>query len=97
MVLDLTLEQDLRILLQLLRSESKRIALVFISAPCGTASKARERPIKTSLLFGQKQPEPQANLTKRICCLAWTRSRLNWPTNCMRQSLPSFWIAIKLG
>ena len=58
MVLDLTLEHDLRILLQLLRSESKRIALVFISPPCGTASKARERPIKTSLLFGQKQPEP---------------------------------------
>ena len=57
MVLDLTLEHDLRILLQLLRSESKRIALVFISPPCGTASKARERPIKTSLLFGQKQPE----------------------------------------
>jgi len=58
MVMDLTLEQGLRILLQLLRSESKRIALVFISPPCGTASKARERPIKTSLLFGQKQPEP---------------------------------------
>ena len=33
MVLDLTLEQDLRILLQLLKSESKRIALVFISPP----------------------------------------------------------------
>ena len=58
MVLDLTLEQDLRILLQLLKSESKRIALVFISLPCGTASKARERPIKASLLFGQKQLEP---------------------------------------
>ena len=58
MVLDLTLEHDLRILLQLLKSESKRIALVFISLPCGTASKARERPIKSSLLFGQKQPQP---------------------------------------
>jgi hypothetical protein len=33
MVLDLTFEQDLRILLQLLKSESKRIALVFISPP----------------------------------------------------------------
>jgi len=32
--------------------------MVFISPPCGTASKARERSVKTSLLFGQKQPEP---------------------------------------
>ena len=64
MVLDLTLEQDLRILLQLLRSESKCIALVFISPPCGTASKARERPIKASLLFGQKQPEPLRTSSK---------------------------------
>ena len=33
--------------------------LVFISPPCGTASKARERPIKTSLLFGRNQPLPR--------------------------------------
>ena len=57
MVLDLTFEHDLLILLQLLRSRSKRMHW-FYSHPRGTTSKAGERPIKTSLLFGQKQPEP---------------------------------------
>ena len=58
MLLDLTVQQDLQNLLQILQSEASRITLVFISPPCGAASKARERPIKASLLFGRKQPEP---------------------------------------
>ena len=64
MLLDLTLEQDLNILLQIISAEAGRIILVFISPPCGTASKARERPIKSSLLFGRKQPEPLRSSTK---------------------------------
>jgi hypothetical protein len=58
MVLDLTVEHDLNLLLQIFRAGAGRIALVFISPPSGTASKARERPIKSSLLFGNKQPVP---------------------------------------
>ena len=58
MILDLTLHHDVRLLLQILATEASRIALVFISPPCGTASKARERPIRSSLLGGRKQPEP---------------------------------------
>ena len=58
MVLDLTVEHDLNLLMQIISAEAARIILVFISPPCGTASKARERPIKTSLLFGRKQPLP---------------------------------------
>ena len=59
MVLDLTAEQDLQLLLQIISTEAARILLVFIilvfsSPPCGTASKARERPIKTSLLAGRQ-------------------------------------------
>ena len=56
MVLDLTVEHDL--------NGAGRIALVFISPPCGTASKARERPVKSSLLFGNKQPVPSRNADK---------------------------------
>ena len=58
LILDLTLEHDINLLLQIISAEAGRIILVFISPPCGTASKARERPIKSSLLFGKKQPEP---------------------------------------
>ena len=58
MILDLTKEHDLQILLQLIRSEAGRIALIFISPPCGTASKARERHIAHHLLAGKKQPVP---------------------------------------
>jgi hypothetical protein len=58
MILDLTVEHDLNLLMQIISAEAARIVLVFISPPCGTASKARERPIKTSLLFGRKQPLP---------------------------------------
>eukprot|EP00435_Cladocopium_sp_Y103_P065100 s379_g27.t1 len=58
MLLDLTIEHDLNLLLQILSAERDRILLVFISPPCGTASKARERPIAAPLLDGRKQPVP---------------------------------------
>ena len=58
LLLDLTLDTDVQLLIQILSTEAPRIVLVFISPPCGTASKARERPIKTSLLRGAKQPMP---------------------------------------
>ena len=64
MILDLTLEHDLNLLLQIISAEAGRIILVFMSPPCGTASKARERPIKSSLLFGRKQPEPLRSSTR---------------------------------
>lgn len=64
MVLDLTVEHDLNLLFQVLKAESGRIALVFISPPCGTASKARERPIKSSLLFGKNKPVPLRSADK---------------------------------
>ena len=100
MVLDLTLEQDLRILLQLLRSESKRIAWFLFLLHVVLQAKQESVPSKLLCCLVKNSLNPsehQANLTKRICCQAWTRPRLNWPTNSMRQSLPSFWIAIKLG
>ena len=58
MVLDLTVEHDLALLLQILTAEKDRIILVFISPSCGTASKARERPIPAHLLQGRPQPMP---------------------------------------
>ena len=64
MVLDLTVEHDIQLLLQIINAEAGRIVLVFISPPCGTASKARERPIKASLLFGKKQPMPLRSADK---------------------------------
>jgi hypothetical protein len=64
MILDLTVEHDLNFLSQILTAEAGRIALVFISPPCGTASKARERPIKTSLLSGRKQFVPLRSTEK---------------------------------
>jgi len=58
MLLDLMVQQGLQAWLQNLQSEASRIALVFNFPTCGTASKARERPIKASQSFGRKQPEP---------------------------------------
>ena len=63
-ILDLTVEHDLNLLMQIISAEAARIVLVFIAPPCGTASKARERPIKTSLLFGRKQPLPLRSADK---------------------------------
>ena len=64
MILDLTVEHDLNLLLQIISAEAARIILVFISPPCGTASKARGRTIKSSLLFGRKQPLPLRSADK---------------------------------
>ena len=55
---EIFLDNDVQLLIQILSTEASRIAGVFISQPCGTASKARERPVKTSLLAGRKQPMP---------------------------------------
>ena len=100
MVLGLTLEHDLLILLQLLRSRSKRIALVLFSSTW-YCKQSKGTSYQNFFAFGSKNSlnplEHQASLTERICCLVWTRSRLNCPTNCTRRSLPSFWYAIHLG
>ena len=58
MVLDLTNANQLQLLLDILHAERDRLLLVFIAPPCGTASRARGRPIKTSLLNGKKAPVP---------------------------------------
>ena len=58
LLLDLTNEHDFQFLCNLIQAEHERICLVFISPPCGTASRARARPIKSSLLRGRQAPKP---------------------------------------
>ena len=58
LLLDLTNEFDFQFLINLIEAEHDRICLVFISPPCGTASRARSRPIKSTLLRGRKAPQP---------------------------------------
>ena len=57
-LLDLTVATNLQLLLDIISAERDKLLLVFIAPPCGTASKARCRPIKTSLLRGRKAPVP---------------------------------------
>ena len=58
LILDLTVDSQLQLLLDLLRAEKDKLLMVFIAPPCGTASRARGRPIKSSLLKGRKAPVP---------------------------------------
>ena len=58
MTLDLTVPSQLQLLLDLIAAEKDKLLLVFIAPPCGTASRARGRPIKPSLLQGRKAPQP---------------------------------------
>ena len=58
LILDLTNAFDFQFLVSLVEAEHDRICLVFVSPPCGTASRARSRPIKSSLLQGRKAPQP---------------------------------------
>ena len=58
MVLDLTVASQLQLLLDIVEAEKSRILMIFIAPPCGTASRARGRPIKSSLLRGRKAPAP---------------------------------------
>lgn len=58
MILDLSVPSELETLLNIIKIEHDRILLVFISPPCGTASRAREKPIKSSLLRGRAAPKP---------------------------------------
>ena len=58
MVLDLTVASQLQLLLDIIEAEKHRIFMIFIAPPCGTASRARGRPIKSSLLRGRKAPAP---------------------------------------
>ena len=57
-LVDLTVATNLQLLLDIISAERDKLLLVFIAPPCGTASKARCRPIKTSLLRGRKAPVP---------------------------------------
>ena len=58
MTLDLTVRDQLQLLLDIIDAEKDKLLLVFIAPPCGTASRARGRPIKSSLLKGRKAPQP---------------------------------------
>ena len=58
MTLDLTNPAQLQLLLDIIDAEKDKLLLVFIAPPCGTASRARGRPIKASLLKGRKAPQP---------------------------------------
>eukprot|EP00435_Cladocopium_sp_Y103_P017720 s5862_g4.t1 len=58
MILDLTISSQLQLLLDIIRAERDRILMIFIAPPCGTASRARGRPIKSSLLRGRRAPVP---------------------------------------
>ena len=56
MVLDLTVPSQLRLLLDVIEAEKHRILMIFFAPPRGTASRAKGRPIKSSLLKGRKAP-----------------------------------------
>ena len=58
MVLDLTVPSQRRLLLDVIEAEEHRILMIFFAPPCGTASRAKGRPIKSSLLEGRKAPAP---------------------------------------
>ena len=58
MKLDLTDAAQLQLLLDIISADKDNILMIFIAPPCGTASRARSRPIKSSLLRGRKQPVP---------------------------------------
>ena len=58
MVLDLTIEPQLELLNDIIEAEKHRLLMIFIAPPCGTASRARGRPIKSSLLRGRRAPVP---------------------------------------
>ena len=58
MTLDLTVSSQIQLLLDIITAEQDRLLMVFIAPPCGTASRARGRPIKASLLKGKKAPQP---------------------------------------
>ena len=49
---------QLQILFDIIKAEKDRLLMIFVAPPCGTASRARSRPIKASLLRGRKQPVP---------------------------------------
>ena len=59
--LDLTKPGQLVTLLQLLKSEKDNILLLWIAPPCGTASRAREKPLPSFVRAGLKVPEPLRN------------------------------------
>ena len=58
MTLDLTVRAQLQLLLDIIAAEKDKLLLVFIASPCGTASRARGRPIRSSLLRGRRAPQP---------------------------------------
>ncbi len=59
-IFDLTDASQLQDLLEYIRKDSSRIALIWVAPPCGTASRARERPIP-----GQKHcPKPLRSLVR---------------------------------
>ena len=58
LVMDLTDDLQFQLLLDIINAERHRIIMIFIAPPCGTASRARERPIKRSLLKNRQAPRP---------------------------------------
>lgn len=58
MTLDLTVPSQLQLLLDIVVAERDKLLLVFKAPPCGTASRARGRPIKPSLLQGRRARQP---------------------------------------
>ena len=56
--LDLTKSGQLDTLIQLLRSEKDNILRLWIAPPCGTASRAREKPLPPFVKAGLKVPVP---------------------------------------
>ena len=59
--LDLTKPGQLQTLIQLLKSEKDNILLLWIAPPCGTASRAREKPLPSFVQAGLKVPVPLRN------------------------------------
>ena len=58
MCLDLTKREHVEILLDLIRTESARIAHIHLAPPCGAASMARAKPIPELVSLGLPSPQP---------------------------------------
>ena len=72
MVLDLTVPSQLRLLLDVIEAEKHRILMIFFAPPRGTASRAKGRPIKSTLLKGVKR---QPHFVAIYNQMDWTTSK----------------------
>ncbi|CAE7260467.1 unnamed protein product [Symbiodinium sp. CCMP2592] len=62
--LDLTMDEDLQTLLDIINLEARNIAWIHLAPPCGTASAARSRPLPQAAHCGCPVPQPLRSTTE---------------------------------